>query len=472
MMKSQNLEDQIYDEFNILTKTIKSVVILTSQGDKHYINTFFHSTSNQITDIVLHETLANAIHAKISWVNTNTIEDDVIWPKDDSDSDFTALNDSKLIDIFRKMKSKSTQFQPLHKNITSNTELLAEYHRFYGQMSLIGQKLKAMQSEGKINCFVLIGNFNDLKGYYQAGCQREKEKIELENMVQEWLIKLSQTEGFSISLLNALIKQWDCDDTVLVSDMLNQQLSKPEDEASLRLRRGILYKFPKLGNRFTLQQGSELNNDVDFQRFADDLKMINPRSYFMAIETHSALYLSLPADISNASLISLLYFAYERYLMSHGLTLDYGSVALAKSLEISLKSKIAEGNIKNHPLTRKNRENLLYKYGRRTRKFTQAGCNLASYQASDIAQALNQSKDVENFIITYSMKNRNERVIYSDSIRNDYDSDDMADVINQISYMIGGVMGKGSDQIWHSFDTIFTAIQTKDIKQVRDLLKD
>lgn len=183
---------------------------------------------------------------------------------------------------------------------------------------------------------------------------------------------------------------------VLLSDKINQQLSKQDSEASLCLRKGLLYKTPKIGNTFTAHELAEVNEDIEFQRIADDLKLINPRSYFMFIETKSAYYLSLPADISNASLITLLYLTYTRFLKSRDVNGTDGAIDLTQATE---NTKLALNSVEASPLTKADRKNLLSKYGRRTRRYTQAGRNLASYKTIDIAKELNCNSDVFNFII-------------------------------------------------------------------------
>ena len=158
---------------------------------------------------------------------------------------------------------------------------------------------------------------------------------------------------------------------------------------SLRDRHGLLFKFPKLGKKFFTHSLDDVTNDFQFQRLADNLKMVNPRSYFMSIETNTAYYLSLPADASNISLVALLYLVYGKFLKSRGINFDKGHDSLSKSLYIDMPAfnKNVDIDVKEqHPLLKEDRPNLLMNMGRRTRRFTQAGRNLADYQTSDIAK--------------------------------------------------------------------------------------
>lgn len=469
IMGSKDLEEKIRDNFSELSSGINSVVILTSHDNQRFINDFYTPNQNR-KDLFLHEMVADIIHAKIGLNNTNSVKDTFSWDKYENNAnwqpnDHNKKQNRKIVDYFEQMRSKHQQFLPSTDSdyIEDENKLLIKYNMFYTKMQIIKGRLKHFEKEKLIDSYVLIGNFNDQLGYYA-----DSDDSDCPNMIQGWANNLSQTQGFSLQLLAHMVDGWNCDELVLLSDKINQQLSKQDSEASLCLRKGLLYKTPKIGNTFTAHELAEVNEDIEFQRIADDLKLINPRSYFMFIETKSAYYLSLPADISNASLITLLYLTYTRFLKSRDVNGTDGAIDLTQATE---NTKLALNSVEASPLTKADRKNLLSNYGRRTRRYTQAGRNLASYKTIDIAKELNCNSDVFNFIIVYSMRNRDEHVRYSDTIRKLYDDKDMAGVIIQICYMIGSIMGSQYDKIWHNFDNIYTAIQAKNLDQIREFLE-
>ena len=68
------------------------------------------------------------------------------------------------------------------------------------------------------------------------------------------------------------------------------------------------------------------------------------------------------------------------------------------------------------------------------------------------------------------MRNQKEEVLLSDNIKKNFDAGDMGDLINQISFTIGGVMGSDHDDIWHDFEYIFYSITHQNMKEVMQLL--
>lgn len=483
---NDNFEEEIRNRFESLTKGIRSVIILTNKRNNYYSNHFFDRsmTDENANEVMLHETVADALHAIKSLDSYNIYSKHVQWDRFKDEDNWTngdGSQNAKVASYIAEITSDEKPHLLSDSNnkyyLNSNDELLVAYNIFYGRVEAIALKLDEMIKNKEIDGYVLIGNFNDTIGSYYATINedsRDVDEAKATRMVGEWLNSVSKSSRFSLSMLaQAIDKDLMSDKAVLVSDYLCQQVNKEEALNSLRNRHGLLFKFPKLGKKFFTHSLDDVTNDFQFQRLADNLKMVNPRSYFMSIETNTAYYLSLPADASNKSLVALLYLVYGKFLKSRGINFDEGHDSLSKSLYIDMPAfnKNVDIDVKEqHPLLKEDRPNLLMNMGRRTRRFTQAGRNLAVYQTSDIAKELNDNSSVYNFIIAYSMRNQKEEVLLSDNIKKNFDAGDMGDLINQISFTIGGVMGSDHDDIWHDFEYIFYSITHQNMKEVMQLL--
>lgn len=474
LLNPQSINNKIYNTCHSLTNGIKSVIILTNHNNQYYINSFFHTHKKNDFDSILYETILDAIHAKINLANTRIIDNDFVWNKYVNESNWISNNkitDQKIINYYQQIKSntpQNTRKNSKKDSIEDENKLLIEYSIFYNKMQTINDQLIQLKNDKQIDNYILIGNkFGIEFGYYKADCKTSNCALE---MIQGWLNNLSKSYKFSLKTLANILSKWNYDKNILVCDNINHQLTIPDSKISLRLRKGLLYKFPKFGNSFTAHDLLEASDDIEFQRFADDLKLLNPRSYFLAIETQSAYYISLPPDINNSALIALIYLVYARYLNSFNLNINDGIKALTKNIEIDLPKILQECDPENNPLTKSKRPNILRRIGRRTRRFSQAGRNLANYKINDISKNLNLNKHIYNFVISYSMRNTDNHIVWSDSIKN-YDKEDMAGIINQICYLFGGVIGNKYDQIWHNFDQIFLLIQNKKFSQIRNWLK-
>lgn len=485
--KDNKFGEQIHSEFRSLTKGIRSVIILTSKGNHYYNNSFFdRNLSNEsCNDFMLHETVANAIHAikglyslyykEVDWSEFKSEEN---WTKSTSSQNAkVASYFSEITDINRPhLLSKSNE----DYFINSSDELSVAYNVFYGRMEAITNKLDELVEKEQIDNYVVLSNFDDAIGFYMSNIDKNDMDIDYINgdessrMVGEWLNATSKTAHFSLSMLVSLLEEKLMpDNTILISDYLCQQVNTEESLDSIRSSHGLLFKFPKFGKKFCAQRLDDINNDFQFQKLADNLKMVNPRSYLMAIETRTAYYLSIPADIGNRALVTLIYMTYAKYLRTHNVSLDEGHDSLVKSQHIELPAinRKTPYEIKEfHPLLKKDRPNLLADLGRRTRRFTQAGRNLASYETYDISKQLDTNTSVFNYVITYSMRNQKEKVIFSKNIKEIFDTDDMGSLINQISYTIGGVIGSGHDDIWHNIEFIFYSISHQNIELIKKLL--
>ena len=146
--KDNKFGEQIHSEFRSLTKGIRSVIILTSKGNHYYNNSFFdrNLSDESCNDFMLHETVANAIHAikglyslyhkEVDWSEFKSEEN---WTKSTSSQNAkVASYFSEITDINRPhLLSKSNE----DYFINSSDELSVAYNVFYGRMEAITNKL-------------------------------------------------------------------------------------------------------------------------------------------------------------------------------------------------------------------------------------------------------------------------------------------------------------------------------------------
>ena len=72
---NDKFEEEIRNRFESLTKGIRSVIILTNKRNNYYSNHFFDRsmTDENANEVMLHETVADALHAIKSLIVTISI---------------------------------------------------------------------------------------------------------------------------------------------------------------------------------------------------------------------------------------------------------------------------------------------------------------------------------------------------------------------------------------------------------------
>ena len=276
---NNKIEEEIRNRFEGLTKGIRSVIILTNKGSNYYNNHFFDRsmTDENASEVILHETVADALHAIKGLDSYNIYSKHVQWDRFKDEDNWTngdGSQNAKVASYIAEIASDEKPHLLSDSNnkyyLNSNDELSVAYNIFYGRVEAIALKLDEMIKNKEIDDYVLIGNFNDTIGSYYATISEESRDVDeakATRMVGEWLNAVSKSSRFSLSMLAQTIDE-DLmpDKAVLVSDYLCQQVNKEEELNSLRARRGLLFKFPKLGKKFFTHSLDDVTNDFQFQR--------------------------------------------------------------------------------------------------------------------------------------------------------------------------------------------------------------
>lgn len=466
MINLMNIEDQLKEELGGLTRGIRSVVILTKTENRYTINTFIQDQSKAI-----HELLANTLQAVKGIYRNPFYIENIDWSSDYVDSDSWNDGDKKTNEYISTELQRIAGFNGTHMvdedgSIFTEDVLLREYNIYYGKLQAIEGRLKELKEKHRLRNYVLISNFNDHLGYFKTDTDNDRT---VQSMIEGWLYKESQLYKFSLGVLAGRVDSLKNDPLILVEDELNYAVNHRLDEAGLRLRHGFLFKVPQLGRKFYEPTMKDVNNDVELQRVADQLKMVNPRTYFGFFKTKSAMYITIPIDVSDKALITAMYFTYGKLLNSLNESWETGINCIINDLNLNMRQFDYDPKLNRFPLVNINREEVLSRFGRRTRRFTQAGRNLASYTVSDISAQLNKNPEIEDFIIAYSMRNRDQKLCVSDSVKN-LRVEILASLINEVCYMFGGLFGAEEDNIWHAFDEVLQAINSKDFETINKRL--
>lgn len=477
----KNLDQKLEKYFWDLTKEIPSVVIITSKDRQLTLNSFFHkfmrseNSKSKRNNAILHEIVVNARH-----VFRNTQKDSRLQFKYsklfnwESFSGFynkanasTIKTDMEINTIFGEIEKESHgRGEKIDDPINTNDELLLAFSKFNGKMGIIKNKLAALVEQNIVDEYLIFGNFNDELGYYATNIKHGEYESEEEIILfQYWLANMSEIYNFNLYNFVDHLGKLKHDSFTNVTAVINNQLDNPLAQISLEIRKGKLFKAPHMNRSFIGRSLNDIKTDIQLQTTSDVLNRVNPQTYFLYALTANSMYISVPANATNASMLSALYMSVQQLLSLTNCQFDELMKAIKAYIEIHYHENSLSTIDLHHPLIANN-EKLLNSEKVRSRRLFSAGKNLTHASVKDMENILNRNTDIEEFVITTALgMHRPTNVYYSHTIEN-YGKKQLAATITNISYLISGIFGNSTNNIWHMIYDVLGDINSNKIDKV------
>ena len=126
---NNKIEEEIRNRFEGLTKGIRSVIILTNKGSNYYNNHFFDRsmTDENASEVILHETVADALHAIKGLDSYNIYSKHVQWDRFKDEDNWTNGDGSQNAKVASYIAEIASDEKP-HLLSDSNNKYLSLIH--------------------------------------------------------------------------------------------------------------------------------------------------------------------------------------------------------------------------------------------------------------------------------------------------------------------------------------------------------